>query len=516
MKPTTPPPPSLPPVLTGEAAPLVAAVDMGSNSFHLVVARYEHGQLRIVDRLRDSVALAAGLDGQKHLNAEARQRALACIARFGQRLREMHPGSVRAVGTSALRQAKNAREFLDEAAQVLGHPIEVVSGHEEARLIYLGVAHTMAERASSATGSRLVVDIGGGSTELIIGEGFEPLRMDSLSMGCVSFTQRFFADGRLDDGRFERASMVARQELQSIVELYRKMGWSQAIGSSGTILTADALLREQGNGDEALTARGLRRLIKQLVGFGQIGRIDLPGLKADRAAQLPGGLVILEAVLSELGVDRMGVSQGAMREGLLYDLMGRIQHEDIREATVRALMQRHHVDEAHAARVEVTARHLAGQVGTAWGLSDERAQLFLSWGARLHEIGLSMAYSGYHKHGAYLLTHADMPGFSNDDQRLLASIVLGHRRKLVRETFAAVDPGDVALAQRLCMLVRLSARLNRGRMATALPELRAVAARDRLQIEFPAGWLAEHPLTLADLEEEVDALRGLGVQLKCG
>ena len=179
MKPTTPPPPSLPPVLTGEAAPLVAAVDMGSNSFHLVVARYEHGQLRIVDRLRDSVALAAGLDGQKHLNAEARQRALACLARFGQRLREMHPGSVRAVGTSALRQAKNAREFLDEAAQVLGHPIEVVSGHEEARLIYLGVAHTMAERASSATGSRLVVDIGGGSTELIIGEGFEPLRMDS-------------------------------------------------------------------------------------------------------------------------------------------------------------------------------------------------------------------------------------------------------------------------------------------------------------------------------------------------
>jgi len=506
----------LAPSPTGESAPLVAAVDMGSNSFHLVVARSEHGQLRIVDRLREPVALAGGLDADKNLTPETRERARACVSRFGQRLREMHPGSVRAVGTSALRQAKNAREFLEEAAGVLGHPIEVVSGHEEARLIYLGVAHTLSERPTAPQGTRLVVDIGGGSTELIIGEGFEPRRMDSLSMGCVSHTQRFFADGRLDEARFVKAGTAARQELQSIVEIYRSRGWGQAVGSSGTILTADTLLREQGFGDEALTVRGLRRLLRQLMAFGHQSRIELPGLKPDRAAQLPGGLVILEAVLDELGVERMTVSQGAMREGLLHDLFGRIQHEDVREGTVRAMMQRHHVDEAQAARVEHTALSMGEQVAAAWAIGDERARQFLSWGARMHEVGLSVAYSGYHKHGAYLMTHADMPGFSREDQRLLASIVLGHRRKISRETFANVDPADAQLALRLCLLVRVAARLNRARSSLPLPAMQVVAARDRLQIDFASGWLDAHPLTKADLEDEVEALKAVGVQLKFG
>lgn len=497
-----------------EKPAVVAAVDLGSNSFHLVVARIEHAQVRVVDRIREPVALAAGFDAKRALDADTQERALACLARFGQRLREMHPGSVRAVGTSALREAANARAFLARAEDALGHPIEVVSGQEEARLIYAGVAHTQTGEPTVGVARRLVVDIGGGSTELILGEGMTPKRMDSLRMGCVSFSQRFFPGGRLTEDGFLRAGVAARQELQTIVEIYRSRGWGKAIGSSGTILSAEQMLRELSPTEDGLSVRGLRRLIKAVIAAENVARLALPGLKPERAAQIAGGLAILEAVLDSLGVDRMETSSGALREGVLYDLLGRIRHEDVREPTVAAMMLRYHVEKTQADRVEQTALDMQEQIAGAWQLEGETPRQFLQWAARLHEIGLSVSWSGYHKHSAYLVEHAEMPGFSRDDQRFLAAILLGHRRKLSREAFAELAGERRTLAIHLCVLLRLAARLNRSRASTPLPELEVTAAKGRLTMRFPPAWLDAHPLTRADLAEEVEAFGAVGLQLR--
>jgi exopolyphosphatase/guanosine-5'-triphosphate,3'-diphosphate pyrophosphatase len=497
-----------------ETPAVVAAVDLGSNSFHLVVARIEHTQVRVVDRIREPVALAAGFDAKRALDADTQERALACLARFGQRLREMHPGSVRAVGTSALREAANARAFLTRAEGALGHPIEVVSGQEEARLIYAGVAHTQTGEPTAGVARRLVVDIGGGSTEFILGEGMTPKRMDSLRMGCVSFSQRFFPAGRLTEDAFQRAGVAARQELQSIVEIYRSRGWGRAIGSSGTILSAEQMLRELSPTEDGLSVRGLRRLIKAVVAAEHVSRLTMPGLKPERAAQIAGGLAILEAVLDSLGVERMETSNGALREGVLFDLLGRIRHEDVREPTVAAMMLRYHVEKSQADRVERTALDMQEQIAGAWQLEGETPRQFLQWAARLHEIGLSVSWSGYHKHSAYLVEHAEMPGFSRDDQRFLAAILLGHRRKLSREAFAELAGERRTLALHLCVLLRLAARLNRSRASTPLPELEVTAAKGRLTMRFPPAWLDAHPLTRADLAEEVEAFAAVGLQLR--
>ncbi len=510
---TPSPPAALPEEPTHADRDVVAAVDLGSNSFHLVVARVANDQVRVLDRIRESVALAAGFDGARQLKPETRERALACLARIGQRLREMHPGSVRAVGTSALREAGNAREFLDDARTALGHPIEVISGLEEARLIYSGVAHSLENDGAATRGTRLVVDIGGGSTELILGSGYEHKRADSLAMGCVSFTQRFFADGRLTEDAYARAGTAARQELQTIVEIYRARGWEQAVGASGTILTAHQVLRDLGTTEDALTVRGLRRLIKSTVAAEQISRLSLPGLKPERALQMPGGLAILEAVLDSLGIERMGVASGALREGVLYDLLGRIRHEDVREQTVTNMMRRYQVDREQADRVERTALAMQEQIAAAFGLRGEGPQQYLRWAALLHEIGLSVAWSGYHKHGAYLVENAEMPGFSRDDQRLLAAVILGHRRKLSRDTFKDLGGERTGLGLRLCVVLRLASRLNRSRSRAPLPELLVRGGKGRIGLEFPAGFLDTHPLTRADLAEEAEALRDVGVSL---
>ena len=495
---------------------IVAAVDLGSNSFHLVVARVEDAQVRVVDRIREPVALAAGLDERGRLNKEVRERAIGCLARFGQRLREMHPGSVRAVGTSALREAANARTFIAEAEAALGHPIEIVSGQEEARLIYSGVAQSLSPDPAQVNARRLVVDIGGGSTEVILGDGLVPKRTDSLRMGCVSFTQRFFPEGRLTEDGFARAGVAARQELQTIVEIYRARGWGRAVGASGTILSADQMLRDLGTPDEAITVKGLRRLTKLVSQAEHTSRLAIPGLKPDRAPQIAGGLAILEAVLDSLGIDRMEVASGALREGVLHDLLGRIRHQDVREPTVLAMTRRYHVDTEQAKRVEQTALSMYEQITAAWEVEGEMPLQFLVWAARLHEIGLSVSWSGYHKHGAYLVEHSEMPGFSRDDQHLLAAILLGHRRKLTRETFRELGSERGGLALRLCVLLRLGARLNRSRSSAPMPEIMVTAGRGRLGLNFPPKWLDLHPLTRADLSEEVEALSNVGVVLKFG
>ncbi len=490
----------------------LAAVDLGSNSFHMVVARVVDGELLIVDRLRDPVRLAAGLDGDNRLSIEASERALDCLERFGHRLGHMPRSAVRVVGTNTLRKARGARAFLRHAEAAIGHEIEIISGQEEARLIYLGVSHDL----SDDSGRRLVVDIGGGSTELIVGERFETLQCDSLHMGCVSWTRRFFPDGRIDRERFRAAELAAGVELRGLEETYANLGWREAVGASGTITSLNETALALGLDEHGLTRAALRDLRRALIEAGSTEAVELPGISAERAAVLPGGLAILRAVFGALSVPCMRASSSALREGLLYDLLGRIRHEDVRDRTIRRLQERYAVATDHAARVERTALDLFVRVSEAWEIDPEEGALFLSWGARLHEVGLAISHSGYHKHGAYLVTHSDLPGFSRTERELLAFLVRTHRRKLNDNLLRSLPPGRARNALRLSVLLRLAVVLHRARKDHALPAFEAKATRSGLDLRFEPGWLAEQALTRTDLENAAELLSAVGFGLLVG
>jgi exopolyphosphatase / guanosine-5'-triphosphate,3'-diphosphate pyrophosphatase len=489
---------------------VIAAVDLGSNSFHMVVARYSHGQLIIQDRLREMVRLGAGLDEQGRLERAAMERAIECLQRFGQRLRDMKAESVRVVGTNTLRRARRKGAFLDRARAALGHPIEVISGIEEARLVYLGVAHT----TPSEPGRRLVVDIGGGSTELIIGEGFQTTKLESLHMGCVSMSARFFNDGAITEKRMKRARIAARLELEPVRAAFKAQGWENVIGSSGTIRSVGDILRARGHTDGAVTALAIDSLIDHAVRAGHLERLKLPGLTEERAPVFLGGLAILAEIFAVLGVNSMRAAEGALREGLLYDMIGRLTDEDARVRSVRAMQGRYHVELAQAERVEATALEFLKQTQLEWELQDSLAESILSWAARVHEIGLDVSHSHYQKHGAYLLEHADMPGFPQEEQKILAYIVGAHRRKMHLEQLQDLNPPWHIKAEYLIVLLRLAVLLHRGRSPSALPKIELKASGRSLELTFPKGWLEEHPLTAADLEREIDYLKAVGFRLK--
>jgi exopolyphosphatase / guanosine-5'-triphosphate,3'-diphosphate pyrophosphatase len=489
---------------------VLAAVDLGSNSFHMVVARYSHGQLVIIDRLREMVRLGAGIDAEGRLDRDVAARALGCLERFGQRLRDMHARDVRVVGTNALRRAHRKQAFLERARAAIGHPIEIISGMEEARLIYSGVAHTM----PSDAGRRLVVDIGGGSTELIIGEELEPLELESTQMGCVSTSARFFGDGKISAKRLARARVASRQELEPIQARYRRRGWDQAVGSSGTVRAIGEAIRELQPESSAITAEGIERLLERLMHAGHVREIGLAAVTEERRAVFPGGVTILAEVFDVLGCERMEVADGAMRDGLLYDMIGRLTHEDARERTVRAMQARYHVDLAQAERVEKTALALLAQAAAGWPLDDPQGERLLEWAARLHEIGLDVAHSRHHQHGAYLLENADMPGFTREEQRVLANIVGGHRRRLATDGFGQLLPPWDRRTIYLIVLLRLAVLLHRGRGSAPLPDVQLLPRGRSLEIRFPMRWLMEHPLTVADLRQEIELLRDADFRLK--
>lgn len=477
---------------------VLAAVDLGSNSFHMVVARYAEGRLVILDRLREMVRLAEGLGPDGRLSRQAVARAIPALERFGQRLRDMHADSVRVVGTNTLRKARRKQGFLERARAVLGHPIEIIAGIEEARLIYAGVAHTM----PTEPGRRLVVDIGGGSTELILGEGFTPQQLESLYMGCVSMSEQHFAGGRVSGKRFERACVAARMELGSIENTYRAAGWDHAVGSSGTVRAVFEAIREMDPAATAITPEGLLALRDRLVAAGRVGAAGFASISAERALVFAGGLAILSQVFTSLGLAQMRVADGALREGLLYDMLGRVSDRDVRARTAQSMERRFHVDAAQADRVEQTALGLLGQVAQDWGLADPEAEKFLRWAARLHEIGLDISHAHFHRHGAYLLEHADMPGFTRDDQRLLASLVGSHRRKPhLERTMELVPPWDES-AGRMVVILRLAVLLNRARSGQPLPPVKMQVRGPLVTLRFPRGWLRANPLTAADLEQE--------------
>lgn len=495
--------------MSGSKTQVVAGVDLGSHSFHMIVVRVdETGRFHVLDKLRERVRLAAGLTEKRTLSQEAQERAIESLRRMGQRLRGLPPGAVRAVGTNTLRQSKDA-QFLDRAQEALGHPIEIISGMEEARLIYLGVSHSLA-----ASGERrLVVDIGGGSTECIIGEGFDPVVADSLYMGCVSYTMRYFGDGRITKEAFQRAEMAARIELEPIVERFKEVGWQGVVGSSGTVIAARKVIEANGWAEANITDKGIKRLRKALIAQGKIDKLSLPGLEADRAIVFPGGLAILKAIFDMLELETMQSARGALREGLIYDLLGRIRHEDVRDKTIRALAKHYSLDRSQSKRVRRTALDFFDQAHEALGIGNEEARQFVEWASIIHEIGLSISYAGYHKHGAYLLENLEMPGFSRNGRAVLAAIVRSHRRKLTRELFDHVRPQFRDEVLRLSLLFRLAVKLNRSRSADALPDIKLEANKERVQLRFPENWLENHPLSRADLVEEVEAFRSVGFEL---
>lgn len=496
--------------MTPRAITKVAAVDLGSNSFHLFVARVIDNRLHIVDRLKQRMLLAAGLDAKGNLSKTAQNRALECLEQFGQRLGHLPHQGVRAVGTNTLRRAHNAKAFIRRAQRVLGHPIEVISGREEARLIYLGVAHSIAE----TVGRRLVIDIGGGSTECIIGKHFEPLAADSLYMGCVSYTLNHFRGGRIRSEDFSKAEIAARLEFETLAARYNSLKWKECVGSSGTILATEQILRANGWARQGITREGLKKLRKAVIEIGSVSRLaEMRGISADRAPVYPGGLAILSAAFDAFEISRMQTSTGALREGLVYDLLGRIGHEDVRDATIREFSDRYHVDLEQAERVERTALSFMRVAAPVWGLDTDSARRFLAWASRLLEIGLSVSYNGYHKHSAYIVAHADMPGFSREDQELLASMLVAHRRKIAEAHFNGLPDEHAWMSKCLSALLRISVRLHRGRRARALPQIQLIVKKNRLELKFPRGWLDKHPLTRADLEDERIRLHVVGFEM---
>jgi exopolyphosphatase/guanosine-5'-triphosphate,3'-diphosphate pyrophosphatase len=465
-------------------------------------------QLRPIDTLRESVRLAAGLTDNKLLGNDAYQRGISAIRRFGERIRGFDPANVRAVATNTLRVAKNAPNFIREAEEALGFPIEVIAGVEEARLIYIGAAHEV----PAVHGNRLVVDIGGGSTELIIGKAYEPKLMESLYIGCVSHSLRFFPKGNIDSHAFKEAELAARREIQVISGAYLKYGWKQVIGSSGTARALAELIAEnnfncQPNGltNGLITRDGLRAMKKHLLKYEHINQVELQGLKDDRRSVWPGGLAIMIAVFDELGIESMEVTDAALRIGVLYDLLGRSQHEDMRFVTVEQFMQRYAVDREQAKRVGSLAAEFLAQLPKPDQESRADNIALLQWAANLHEIGLSISHNGYHKHSAYIAGNADMPGFSKNDQARLAALLIGHTGKLGK-----LANNASFFDWRMLFCIRLAQVLCRGRTDVNLPKVKVSEQNGVYLVSLSNEWAKEHPLTEFSLQKEAAEWERIG------
>lgn len=489
----------------------LAAIDLGSNSFHMVVARSVLGQLRIIDRLRETVRLADGLDGRGGLSAEARQRAIDCLSRFGERIREFPPQQVRAIATNTVRALREPQVFLSDAETALGHGIEVVSGREEARLIYLGVAHAQPPKPRQR---RLVIDIGGGSTECIIGSGFDTIERESLQVGCVASTRRFFANGKLSRKRWKEALTEIEAEFQQFAGLYRGLGWQEAIGSSGTNKAIGDICAAMKFTKGSITAEALTLVRERLLAADRIEAIDLPGLSEDRRPVIAGGILVLEAAFETLGLQRLLVSKAAMREGVLHDMLGRGGIDDPRDASIDALMHRYGIDRDQAARVEETALRLFDQVAARWNLGDDERRMLI-WAARVHELGLAIAHSQYHVHGAYVLEHSDIAGFTRQEQLFLAALVRNHRRNVSNKSLEALPDRMLASARRCAALLRLAVLLHRSHEAESIPVLQAQAGPNgnAIALSLSPSWLDDRPLLRSDLEHEPEGLAGLAIDL---
>jgi exopolyphosphatase/guanosine-5'-triphosphate,3'-diphosphate pyrophosphatase len=483
---------------------IVAAVDLGSNSFHMIVCSLNNGKLQTIDRLKEMVRLASGLDKNTVLDQPTQDRALACLERFGQRVRNFPAGSVRVVGTNTLRTAKNANEFLIKAEQALGHPIHVIAGIEEARLIYLGVIYSLGNNSKT----RLVMDIGGGSTEYIIGTGSTQQDKESLNMGCVSVSDLFFKGGILSKKAFAQAVLFAQRKLEPFTQKFQRGNWQEAIGASGSLRSIARVLHAKNWSNNGITRAGLELLVAHIQQCNHVSEMNLPDLDAERLPIFAGGLAIVYATFNSLGIEQMTVAEGALREGLILDLLGRLSDHDSRADTVKALTERYHTDIAHAGRIKQSIAQMLAQLQhTCPWAADEDQQKFLYWAADLHEIGNDIAHSQYHKHSAYVIEYGDLAGFSRQDQIALATIVRSHRRKFSRTFFTHLPAPWQEDAPYLTLILRLAVLLHRNRHEYFLPQFSININKCKIELRFPQGWLAQSPLTYADLQHEAEYLK---------
>ena len=492
----------------GDHNDMIAAIDLGSNSFHMIVARMDgQGGFTMLDQMKEMVRLRGGLSKEGHLSKEKQLEALDCLRRFGDRVKHFAPENVRIAGTNTLRSMKDSQDFFTQANEALGHEIEIISGHEEARIVYLGVSHTL----SNDFGKQLVIDIGGGSTEFIIGKKFEPIDLESLNIGSVSATQRFFSNNKLSKSNWKKANTALRLEIMPIESAFRTGNWKRAIGSSGTIKATRKIIQELQLEKFGISLYALHQIRDRLIAAKTIDNIDLPGLVTERIPVYAGGLAVLIAVFEALKIKTMTVSDGALREGLLYDLMGRIQHEDVRSRSVEELVQRFNIDNDQAQRVKQTAIHLFTQVRKDWGLPKQSKKL-LAWATDLHEIGMSITHSKYHLHGAYILDYVDMSGFSRKEQHWLSVMVQTHRRKLTYDVFDGLPKVEKHIVKRLSILLRLSVLLHRLRLEQEVL-VKALASANYLKLECNREILATRQLLLADLEREKKWLDKVNIEL---
>ncbi|NYT38582.1 Ppx/GppA family phosphatase [Allopusillimonas soli] len=485
---------------------LLAAVDLGSNSFRLSIGKVVQqdgvAQIYAVDRLKESVRLAAGLDDRHNIDQAATERAITVLKRFGELLSGFHPNRVRAVATNTFRVARNASDIVQQCEQALGFPIEIIAGQEEARLIFSGISNEL----PPSPNRRLMIDIGGGSTEVIIGKGFQPIHLSSLFMGCVSYTKRFFPDGRITATRMAQAQLAARGEFERISRLYRQTGWQEAYGSSGTAKGLIAVLQEGGLSRKGITLEGLEKLKAKLIQDGRVIMSELPGLKHDRSLVLAGGLAIMLSAFQELKIKAMAPGEGALRVGVLYDLLGRDSDHDKRHETVRQFIKRYHVDTNQSERVRRIALDFFKQLGLEDTPENQELERALGWAADLHEVGLSIAHDDYHKHGAYILEHADMPGFSNDDQLLLARLVLGHQGKMSK--LRGLDITRATWRALLCL--RLAVLLSRRRENQERVPVSLRTDGHLVEARVDEAWLEARPLSEFLLKSEEKEWRKVG------
>jgi len=488
----------------------VAAIDLGSNSFHMIVARLEEsGTLSIIDRLRENVLLGDGLDKNDIINESAQKRAFECLETFAQRIQDLPQSAVRIAGTNTLRIAENAASFVKNAENILNHPVEIIAGREEARLIYLGVAHGLATKE----GKRLVIDIGGGSTEFIIGQGMAPSRRESLYTGCVSVSKRFFKQGEITKNAMNAAETEAALTLFPQSSDFKAGQWDEAIGCSGTIKAIANIVHQQGWCLDGINYQSLQNLRDALIKAKHVDKLKLAGLSDSRKHVIAGGLCVLLAIFKILNIKKMQVSDQSMREGLLYDLVGRITKHDVRDATIEAAMTRWGVDIEQAKRVTNTVESLSHTACKQWSIDLEQITPLLKWASMLHEIGLQVSHNNYHKHGAYILQNADMQGFSRQEQALLAALVLSHRSKLRVDNFKQLMKPFVKAGKHMCILLRIAVLLHRGRTSQSIPEIDINISHKNINLCFPDNWLDKHSMTLADLIKEINYLDAAGYKL---
>lgn len=491
--------------MTQFPSPYFAAIDLGSNSFHMLVVRMQDARIEIVDREKEMVQIARGLDKENNLSEEAQERALACLHRFSERLRGIPQEQIRAVGTKTLRAARNSRRFLRLAEEALGTPIQIISGYEEARLVYIGLSQAVVNEHDQ----RLVIDIGGGSTEFIIGKGHNTLCMESLGMGCVAFTAAFKLDpDKLSAKAMNAATLAACGKLELIRSQYLAQGWEVTYGTSGTMRAVAELLGAT-DGGAVITRSSLEDYLQKAIANKQL---DAPGITKLRRDVLPAGLAILRAIFEQLQLEKIHVADATLKEGLIYDNIGRFNNQDSRVHAVKLLQDKYRIDKDHAARVSETALHLWQQIDDAPILTGLSRTKILDWAAKLHEIGLSISHSSHHNHGYYILRHSDLGGFSRHEQYMMANLVRSHRKKILASRFEDMDSAALAAFYPLLFCLRISALVHRRRETVAiLPELRV--KKENFVLKLSDTWLDQHPLTRAGLEQEVHQLKKIDIQL---